>query len=489
MSSKPIEESDATGPRSAGLGFSLRLSFYFAAFFALATIGLFGLAYLAIANTVEKSESKIVRERLDEYRAWFVEDGIEALEARFDEQSSENSDIMFLRLAGPDLNFVRLSVPHGAGFVDMKDFDRLEPGTSGLFVGLETAAGENLWMVMSEPLGDGVKMQVGKNSHSKAIVLEHFRNVFLVAVVPILLLGFGLGAILAFSSMSPIRQLIGAMQDILRTGDLSRRVEPRRGRNELNALVNLFNRLLGRNEQLIDAMQTSLDSVAHDLRTPLTRLRNTAETGFHKNIEDETERERWGECLEETDRVREMLDALMDLAEAQTGTMPLVRESHFVGEVLQEMAELHEFVAEEKGITIETKEPGGLEVYADPVRLRQVLGNLVDNAIKYSGENTTVLLSSSSEEGGIRIAVRDEGIGIPEAEQSRVWERLYRADASRSRGGLGLGLSFVRAVVEAHGGSVRVDSQVGKGSIFSVWLPGAPKPAAGEVTAAKGSGT
>jgi signal transduction histidine kinase len=166
-----------------------------------------------------------------------------------------------------------------------------------------------------------------------------------------------------------------------------------------------------------------------------------------------------------------MLTMLMDISEAETGMLRLERERLRVDAVLADAAALYADIAEDKGVTLVADCPPGLEVSADKVRLRQVVSNLVDNAVKYTPPGGRVTLSARPDDAGVAISVTDTGIGIPASEQSRIWERLYRGDQSRSERGLGLGLSLVRAIVQAHGGHVDVVSQPGEGATFTVILP------------------
>jgi signal transduction histidine kinase len=145
-----------------------------------------------------------------------------------------------------------------------------------------------------------------------------------------------------------------------------------------------------------------------------------------------------------------------------------------IAELLQNAVELYEFVAEEKHIKVTTNFVSACEAVVDPVRMRQVFANLLDNAIKYTPEGGSVDVSCNEENGRAIARVRDTGIGIPPEEQPRIWERLYRGDKSRSQRGLGLGLSLVKAFVEAHNGDVSVQSKPGHGSEFIISVPIAP---------------
>ena len=167
-----------------------------------------------------------------------------------------------------------------------------------------------------------------------------------------------------------------------------------------------------------------------------------------------------------------MLNTLMDITEAEAGMMNLQREPVDLCQLGREVVELYQYVAEEKKIATTTDFPAPCEVSVDRTRMRQVFANLLDNALKYTPEGGRVTLRIQSRNDEAIAVFRDTGIGIPFEEQDKIWTRLYRGDKSRSQRGLGLGLSLVKAVVEAHGGKITVLSKVNEGAEFVLRLPG-----------------
>jgi signal transduction histidine kinase len=181
--------------------------------------------------------------------------------------------------------------------------------------------------------------------------------------------------------------------------------------------------------------------------------------------------------VEESDRVLVMLNTLMDISEAESGTMQLRREPVRLSEVVERAVDLYRDVAEAKGVTISMAPAGDrsgvndVVVSADRTRLEQVAANLIDNAVKYTPSGGRIEIEVGREGTHAVIKVRDTGSGIPADELPRIWDRLFRGDTSRTERGLGLGLSLVKAVVEAHNGTVSVASQPGRGSTFTISLP------------------
>jgi len=454
-----------------GLTFTLKLSVLYALFFVVSSGGLFVVAYYLIDNLIERQEREIVRDRIQEYRAWYGEGGLRALKARFDQQSGTAKDIFFVRIVGPLNQVLFVSFPQGFKGVDDGQLGSVPRTEEELWLTIRDQAEKEAWTIGVAALPGGLKLQVGKSSTQAQGLLSFFRTVFLMFSVPILLLGIIGGGLVTFRAIRPIRHLIQTVRDILKTGKMSLRVPAKGERGEMVELVSLFNQMLDKNDSLIQAMHQSLDNVAHDLRTPMTRLRGVAELALQDAQDPNACREALADCMEESERVLTMLNALMDVAEAETGAMRLEITEVSVPEVMDSIIDLYEMVAEDKSITLTRNLPQELFIRADRTRFQQVMANLLDNAIKYSGEGREIEISAQTGDACAIISISDQGMGIPPSDINKIWDRLYRGDHSRSQRGLGLGLSFVRAIVHAHGGTVSVESELNKGSRFTIRMP------------------
>ena len=281
-------------------------------------------------------------------------------------------------------------------------------------------------------------------------------------------------ALVATRLVRPLRALTAAAQQ---PPELHVRV-PVTTRDETGILAAAFNDLTERRERLEAQRKAMVSDIAHELRSPLTNIRGWLEVTRDGLVDPDPAL--LGSLHEEALVLQRVIDDLQDLADADAGTLRLHREPVRCDELLQQVAAAHRVAADAAGVELRTEAEAEGEPWldADPVRMRQALGNLVSNALRHTPAGGTVTLTVRRDGDDVVLEVADTGTGIAPDDLPHVFDRFWRAEKSRSRrtGGSGLGLPIVRHLVAAHGGTVRAASEPGTGSVFSLRLPGGPPP-------------
>jgi signal transduction histidine kinase len=433
-----------------------------------------GLAYVLLSSALEREDRQQIQWELGELLALYRSGGVAAVrDFLVGQEASGTGEPFAVRLLDADGTTRFIWKPAQLTTLDARHFENAPVGPAGEWRVLSRpgATGSDLELT-SVLLPDGGRLEVAGSTGDRAEVLQRFRRVALLVLVPVLALGLVGGSLLASSALRPIRQIVQAVRAVAE-GKMGTRVPARSNGDELDELVLLFNEMLERITALMDGMRGALDNVAHELRTPIMRVRGAAELALQAGNEPEVLRQAVGECLEELDQLLSMLNALMDISEAEAGAVKLRLDSVDLSALIAEVVDLYHLVAQDKELALSTSGTGAPRVMADRGRLRQVVANLLDNAIKYTAPGGRIDISAVEEDGCALLRIRDTGIGIAAHELSRIWDRLYRGRGSQSQPGLGLGLSLVRAVVHAHGGRTEVASTPGAGTEFTVVFPAA----------------
>jgi signal transduction histidine kinase len=330
-------------------------------------------------------------------------------------------------------------------------------------------------VVRSVELSNGMRLVVGRDVVERrgfsAIIVQSF----LFGVLGIILFSIIAGGVTARRVLKRIDTIRDTSTKIM-SGNLSERVPVTRRNDEFDGLATNLNAMLDRIEQLLQGLKQVTDNVAHDLKTPLTRLRNQAESALREGANDEARRQALETTIAESDRLIQTFNALLMIARAEAGAPSGALSDVDVSAVVADVAELYGPVAEDEGIEVETAIIEGVHLHANRELIGQAMVNLLENAVKYAkpeGEGQgRITVGLRQHDGRVLIEVADNGPGIAEEDRKRVLERFVRLEKSRSEPGSGLGLSLVDAVTRLHGGTFRIEDNA-PGVRAVIDLPGA----------------
>ncbi len=318
---------------------------------------------------------------------------------------------------------------------------------------------------------NGELLVLGTDMHAADETLDRVVVIFLWTGFAVFLGGAAIGWFLAKRMFTGVDR-VGRTAREIASGDYSLRVAHGKEGLEVERLVSDFNLMVDNTEKLMVELRTISDNIAHDLRTPLTRMLACTEVTFAGQQTLTAYRNAMADNAEECRRMLALINTMLEISRTESGTVQLMFEVFDAVELLRHSVELFQMVAERKKLAISAELPSNSVPFCgDRLKIQQLFANLLDNAVKFtpSGGRIDVALARSGNE--LVFSVSDTGCGIAEADQCNVFKRFFRADSSRSQPGNGLGLSLVQAIAHAHGGKIELESISGKGSRFTVLLP------------------
>ena len=327
--------------------------------------------------------------------------------------------------------------------------------------------------VLYAPISSGTILQVGTAMESNSRFLDAFRAFFIFTMALLIVLAAGVGWFMA-------RQAVSGIEDVTRTarrisdgadGSIDERVPVKSQEDEVDQLALTFNQMLDRIQTLLTQIKEMSDNIAHDLRSPIARIRGAAEVTLTSGKNPNEYETMAASTIEECDRLLYMINTMLMISKTESGVDRLHTEDVDLTKVARQACELFRPTAEDKGIKLECVVPDGIHLVGDTPMLQRMFSNLIDNAIKYTPTGGAVDVAARITNSHIILSVTDTGIGISQQDLPRIFERFYRCDESRSQEGLGLGLSLARAIARAQGGDITVSSTPSVGSTFTITLP------------------
>lgn len=326
-------------------------------------------------------------------------------------------------------------------------------------------------------LAGGYRLLVGRDLHERT----KFRRLVVDTLIWSLCAAIGLGLL---GGIFLSRRMLGRVEAVTMTtrrimqGDLSQRIEPGGSDDEFDRLGESLNAMFAQIERLMSGMRLATDSLAHDLRSPLTRLRGRIELALISPPDPGRDRDALGDVLRQADAALATFDSLLKIAAAEAGVAAAELRPLDLGALARDAAELYEPLADEKEIRLVVATPPAPPVAAQRELLAQAVANLLDNAVKHTPAGGRIAVSVAADEPVVRLTVADNGPGVPEADRERVLERFVRLEEARSTPGAGLGLSLVAAVARLHGAALRLSDNT-PGLRVDLEFPAAPPEVAG----------
>jgi heavy metal sensor kinase len=452
---------------------AFRLTLWYAVIFTMSSFGAFLVFNLLITSGLRERTDKELLTEVSELSSHLAFGGLAAVELDImHDAESSGVDRMFLRLLSPDGEaLVSSNMSSWRNItISRPTLQLLTSGTSHVFETLDIPNRKHKVRILYGIVGPDKILQMGKSLEDDERFMEAFRERFVVLMAVLMAVGALIGWFMARRALLGVEEVTRTAEDIS-AGDIERRVPLKSRGTEIDSLATTFNDMLDRIHGLIHGMREMTDNIAHDLRSPITRIRGVAEMALTSDESMDEYENMAANTIEECDRLLEMIETMLDISELEAGAGNLAMAEVDMTRVVEEACELFQPPAEDKGVAVVVEVSTGALVYGDIQRLQRMVANLLDNAIKYTPPAGTVTVSADGDESMVFVEVKDTGIGISGENFCNIFERFYRCDPSRSDFGVGLGLSLVMAIARSHGGDVAVTSFPGKGSTFTVSLP------------------
>jgi heavy metal sensor kinase len=319
-------------------------------------------------------------------------------------------------------------------------------------------------------IGRNIILQLGQSMENYTRFIEIFRKIFVTTMASLFVVAAIIGWFMARRALAGVEAVTRTARQISE-GSLKQRVPVKKYQDEIDQLAITFNQMLDRIQALVTGIREMSDNIAHDLKSPITRIRGISEVNLTTGASDKDYETMAASTIEECDRLLDMINTMLVISKTEAGVNKLDTQEMDIGAVVRDACELFRAPAEDKDLRLVCDAPGNFSISGDNRLIQRMIANLLDNAIKYTPAGGSIEMTVNTVNDAATITVKDTGIGISEKDIPRIFERFYRCDPSRSEAGIGLGLSFARAIARAHGGDITVTSIPDQGSTFTVTLP------------------
>ena len=453
---------------------SVRLTFWYALIFAVSSLLILVIFYHRVAYIAMEGMDQELAEELIEFTDMYIDVGYDHVIREMNrEAASEDTDKIFFRLISNSGKVLATTPMESWGHIKVSpDFVRMTiTENTPVFDTIDLAHREHQIRSIYGQIGPSLIMQIGLSLEENEEYLHIFKNLVFMLLLPLFIVAALIGWFMAKKALSGVDEVTHIASEISR-GAYEKRVMVKKHSNEIDLLANTFNEMVDRLQRIIQEMQEINDNIAHDLRSPLTRIRGAAELTLMSTTSPADFEEMAVSIIEECDNLINMINTMLDIAETEAGVEKLTLDTIDMSKLILDACDLYRSIAREKHITLQVQVPKEkVHFLGDKAKMQRLIANFLDNAIKYTPDQGSVHVTLEDTGGTIIIRFADTGMGIPVSEMPRIFDRFYRGDASRSSAGTGLGLSLAKVIAEAFGGSIHVESALDKGSVFTVTLP------------------
>jgi signal transduction histidine kinase len=449
---------------------AFRLTLWYAIIFIASLFGALVVFFVMATNVMQKQIDSELLDDLHEVAATLPFVGANSPEKAI--QIEEGDGKIFLRLLDPigkEIATSKMKYWNTMG-INTNALSQINAGVPHIFVTQTIPGRTQKIRVLYGLVGPGKILQIGISVERETQFISTLKATIAPIMIFFVLFSAVLGWFMANHALSGVAEVTKTALDISK-GAFGRRVYIKSKSDEIELLANTFNRMLDHINDLMKGLKEVTDNIAHDLKTPITRIRVAAEMELSKTQCDDNIQDLAAGTVEECDNLLQMINTMLMISKEESGISEAVKKSVDMSKIIKEAFELFSPVAEGKGIHLLNQVSDNVVIIGDFYGLQRMIINLLENAVKYTSEGGRVTISLYVEQDNIRITINDTGIGISEEDIPHIFRRLYRCDRSRSQQGFGLGLSLAIAVAHAHNGDVTATSQLGKGSTFTVTLP------------------
>ena len=454
---------------------AFRLTLWYAGIFILSACIAFFFFYFLITSVIRQQTDRDLLSEVRTFSSILTVQGPDALrrQAFLQAQAGGEKKIFFrlLFITGQLFSSSNMSYWRDIG-VNKEAIKRLLNKSGPIFDTITIPNRKHKVRILYAVIGPGMIVQLGRSMDNYTRIIEAFQKIFVITMAVLFILAAVVGWFMAKRALAGVETVT---QTARRISDrsLDERVPVKTQVNEIDQLAITFNQMLDRIQKLVTEIKEMNDSIAHDLKSPITRIRGIAEVSMTTESTLQDYENMAGSTIEECDRLLDMINTMLIISKTEAGVGQFEKKELDITKLVQDACELFLPMAENQDLSLVCDAADPLLINGDVRMIQRMISNLLDNAVKYTPEGGNIHVTAHSvNRQSIQISIKDTGMGISPTDLPHIYERFYRCDPSRSLPGTGLGLSFAKAISRAHGGEITVASEVNRGTTFTIVLPG-----------------